>query len=122
MRIVAGMAAAAMLAIAYGAAQHSVVAVAAVGVGVVVTVADNGLGFTAAAELAGSSWAGRAMGVQNTGQNLVAALTPPALGAMIAAAGFASGFIVVAVFPVLAVLATPVAAETGRRRAVAMTP
>jgi hypothetical protein len=61
------------------------------------------------------------MGVQNTGQNLVASLTPPALGALIAASGFATGFSVVAIFPILAVLSTPVAAETGRVRAAALT-
>jgi sugar phosphate permease len=120
MRWVAAAAAATMLAIGYGAARHSVIAVVAIGLGVVVTVADNGLGFTAAAELAGMSWAGRAMGVQNTGQNLVAALTPPLLGALIATVGFGSGFAVAAVFPVVAVAATPVAAETGRRRVAAM--
>jgi MFS family permease len=114
MRIVAAAAAATMLAAGVGAAKGWVLAVVALGIGVVVTVADNGLGFTAAAELAGSAWAGRAMGVQNTGQNLTAALTPPLLGALIAAHGFGWGFGVVTLFPMIAVLATPVAAETGR--------
>jgi sugar phosphate permease len=113
MRIIAVAAAVTMLAIGFGAGTGSVLAVVAVGVGTVVTVADNGLGFTAVAELAGSSWAGRAMGVQNTAQNVTASLTPPLLGALIAAAGFGTGFAVVAIFPVLAVLSTPVAAETG---------
>lgn len=121
MRIIAGVAAATMLAIGIGAAHHSVIAVVALGVGVIVTVADNGLGFTAVAELAGTSWSGRAMGVQNTGQNLTASLTPPLLGALIAATGFATGFGVVAAFPVIAVLSTPVAAETGRARRSALT-
>jgi sugar phosphate permease len=121
MRIIAGGAAATMLAISLGAAQKSVLAVIAIGVGVVVTVADNGLGFTAVAELAGTAWSGRAMGVQNTGQNITASLTPPLLGALIAATSFASGFAVVAAFPVIAVLSTPVAAETGRVRQRALT-
>jgi sugar phosphate permease len=116
MRIIAGVAAATMLAISLGAARHSVLAVVALGVGVVVTVADNGLGFTAVAELAGTLWSGRAMGVQNTGQNITASLTPPLLGALITVAGFATGFAIVAAFPVIAVLSTPVAAETGRAR------
>jgi sugar phosphate permease len=120
MRIVAAAAAATMLAAGIGAANGWLLAVAALGLGVVVTVADNGLGFTATAELAGAAWAGRAMGVQNTGQNLVAALTPPLLGALIAANGFGWGFGVVALFPTLAVLATPVAAETTRRKLVPM--
>jgi sugar phosphate permease len=121
MRIIAGAAAATMVAISVGAAQHSALAVIAIGIGVVVTVADNGLGFTAVAELAGTSWSGRAMGVQNTGQNITASLTPPLLGALIAATSFASGFAVVAAFPVIAVLSTPVAAETGRARRAALT-
>ncbi|HVX69110.1 MAG TPA: MFS transporter [Mycobacteriales bacterium] len=114
MRMVAAAAAVTMLAAGIGAANGWLLAVVALGVGVVVTVADNGLGFTATAELAGSSWAGRAMGVQNTGQNLTAALTPPLLGALITAHGFGWGFGVVALFPLIAVFATPVAAETGR--------
>jgi MFS family permease len=89
--------------------------VVAIGVAVVVTVADNGLGFTASAELAGPAWAGRAMGVQNTGQNLTASLTPPLLGALIAASGFGTAFAVVAIFPLLAVFATPVAGEDAAR-------
>lgn len=115
MRLIAFVAAVTMLAIGLGAGIGSVMAIVAIGIGTVVTVADNGLGFTAVAELAGSQWAGRAMGVQNTGQNITASLTPPLLGALIAATSFGTGFAVVAVFPVLAVLCTPVAAETGHQ-------
>lgn len=115
MRLIAVAAAATMLAIGWGAGTGSVLAVVAVGIGTVVTVADNGLGFTAVAELAGSQWAGRAMGVQNTGQNITASLTPPLLGALIAGSSFATGFAVVAAFPILAMLAMPIAAETGHR-------
>lgn len=117
MRLVAVAAAVTMVAIAVGAEGHSALAVVAIGVGTVVTVADNGLGFTAVAELAGTDWAGRAMGVQNTGQNFTASLTPPLLGALIASAGFGWGFLVVAAFPIVAVVTTPVAAETGRSAA-----
>jgi sugar phosphate permease len=116
MRIVAVAAALSMLALGLGAATGSVLAVAAIGVGAVVTVADNGLGFTAVAELAGSDWAGRALGAQNTAQNVAASLTPPLLGALITTAGYGTGFAVTAVFPLLAIVATPVAAETARRR------
>jgi sugar phosphate permease len=114
MRIVAVAAAATMLMLGVGAAAGSALAIVAIGIGTVVTVADNGLGFTAVAELAGSEWAGRAMGVQNTGQNVTASLTPPVLGALIAAVGFGTGFGLVAIFPLLAVISTPVAAETAR--------
>jgi sugar phosphate permease len=117
MRTVAVAASLTMLAAALGAAHHSLLAVVAIGVGVVVTVADNGLGFTATAELAGSAWAGRAMGVQNTGQNLTASLTPPLLGLLIASSSFAWAFAVVAIFPLLAVVVTPVAGEAAARAA-----
>ena len=40
------------------------------GLAAVVTVADNGLAYTSVAELAGTAWSGRALGVQNTGQNI----------------------------------------------------
>lgn len=115
MRIIAVASAATMLVLAVGAQRDSVLAVVAIGIGTVVTVADNGLGFTAVAELAGTQWAGRAMGVQNTGQNVTAALTPPLLGGLIAATSFAAGFAWVAVFPIVAIALTPVAAETARR-------
>ncbi|MCB8808828.1 hypothetical protein LJD48_28195, partial [Escherichia coli] len=49
----------------------------------VITVADNGLAFTSVAEAAGPYWSGRALGAQNTGQFLVAAIVPPAIGALI---------------------------------------
>lgn len=114
MRIVAVASAATMLLLGAGAAMGSALAVVAIGIGTVVTVADNGLGFTAVAELAGSEWAGRAMGVQNTGQNVTAALTPPLLGGLIAAVGYGAGFAWVAVFPLLAIASIPVAAETAR--------
>jgi sugar phosphate permease len=112
MRVVAVAAAVTMLLLGAGAAAGSAVAVVALGLGSIVTVADNGLGFTAVAELAGSSWAGRALGAQNTAQNVASSLTPPLLGAVIAAAGYGTGFAVTAALPLLAVWATPVAAET----------
>ena len=46
-----------------------------------VSVADNGLAFTAVAEIAGAHWSGRALGAQNTGQFLAAALVAPLVGA-----------------------------------------
>jgi predicted MFS family arabinose efflux permease len=54
----------------------------------------NGLSFTSVAELAGPHWAGRALAVQNTGQNLTASLCPPVVGALIAAAGYGPAFAV----------------------------
>ncbi|MEU8412960.1 MFS transporter [Amycolatopsis japonica] len=79
----------------------------------VITVSDNGLGFTASAEMAGLAWAGRAMGTQNTGQNIAAALTPPMLGLVIGDSRYALAFCVAAVFPALAVALVPVKDEKG---------
>jgi len=80
----------------------------------VVTVADNGLAYTSVAEFAGRDWSGRALGVQNTVQNLAAVATAPVLAAVIGDTRYALGFALVAVCPVLAVPLTPLRAE--RRR------
>jgi sugar phosphate permease len=100
-----------MLAAAAAGEVHSASVVAVLVLGAVVTVADNGLGFTAAAELAGASWAGRALGAQNTAQGVAASLTPPLLGSLISAHGYPIAFVVTAAFPLLAIAVTPVAAE-----------
>jgi sugar phosphate permease len=73
----------------------------------VVTVSPNGLAFTAVAEYAGASWAGRALGLQNTAQNLVAALTPPLVAALVSARGYAWAFTLAAGIPVLAAALVP---------------
>jgi hypothetical protein len=75
------------------------------------SVADNGLAFTAVAELAGHRWSGRALGVQNTGQFLVAAAVPPLVGALIGVVGYAGAFALVALAPAVAVPLTPRAGD-----------
>ncbi len=100
-----------MAMLAAGAGAHAWWVVVGFGLGAVVTVADNGLAFTAVAEFAGSAWAGRAMGVQNTGQNVAALLTAPLLAGIIGESRYALGFAVVALFPMLAIPITPVRAE-----------
>lgn len=122
MRIVALAATLTMLAAAVGDATGSALAVVALGVGAVITVADNGLGFMATAELAGSAWAGRALGAQNTAQNIAASLTPPLLGALISSASYGVGFGVTAVFPLLAIGLTPFAAERTHRASTSRPP
>lgn len=117
MRQLAVASACLMLLIALGAATGSVVVVLGFAVAAVVTVADNGLAYTSVAELAGRNWSGRALGVQNTVQNLAAVATAPLLAAVIGDTRYALGFALVAVFPVLAVPLTPVRAE--RRRSAA---
>ncbi|RDI69383.1 MFS transporter [Nocardia pseudobrasiliensis] len=73
----------------------------------VITVADNGLAFTAVAEIAGPYWSGRGLGIQNTGQNLASAAVAPAFGAVITAAGFPTAYLIAAVIAVAAVPLVP---------------
>jgi MFS family permease len=81
------------------------------GTAAVVTVADNGLAYTAVAETAGVAWSGRALGVHNTGQNVASLLTAPLLAAVIGDHRYAFGFALVAIFPLLAIPLTPVRRE-----------
>jgi MFS family permease len=71
------------------------------------TVVDNGLAFTSVAEMAGPSWAGRALGAQNTGQFLVASAVGPAVGALISIVGFPLAFAIVAACPAIALPLVP---------------
>jgi MFS family permease len=111
MRILAISTAVGMLALAAAAASGSPVAVPVLLACGVVAVSTNGLAFTAVAEHAGSSWAGRALGIQNTGQNALAAATPPVLALAIGAVGYGASFAAVAAFPLVAAALVPVAAE-----------
>ena len=114
MRQLARASACLMVLIAVGAATGSVVVVLAFAAASIVTVADNGLAYVSVAEFAGREWSGRALGAQNTAQNLAAIGTVPLLAAAIGDTRYAFGFALVAVFPLLAVPTTPVRAE--RRR------
>ncbi|MBF6101913.1 MFS transporter [Nocardia cyriacigeorgica] len=73
----------------------------------VVTVSDNGLAFTAVAEIAGPYWSGRGLGIQNTGQNLVLAIVPPVFGALITHAGFPATYLAAAALAVIAIPLVP---------------
>lgn len=73
----------------------------------IVTVADNGLAFTAIAEAAGPSWSGRSLGVQNTAQFITMAATTPLLGSLIERSGYATAFGITAIAPVLALPLIP---------------
>lgn len=105
LRQVAIVAAATMLLL--GATEATPVAIAMIVMATVVTVADNGLAFTAVAEIGGPFWSGRAMGVQNTGQYLVSAIVPPVVGALITGVGYGWAFAIVAVFPLAAIALVP---------------
>ena len=76
-----------------------------------VTVADNGLAFTAVAERAGPFWSGRALGVQNTGQFLTAAAVPPLAGALVTWTGYAVTFASASIFAFAALPLVPVRRE-----------
>ncbi len=107
-RTIAIAAAVSMLALALTDALHSPLSIAVMVAASVITVSDNGLAFTAIAEIAGPFWSGRALGAQNTSQLLTAGLTPPLFGALIGALGFPVAFAVCALFPVVALPLVPV--------------
>ena len=116
MRLVAVAIGVSMTALAsFGLASTGWVVVALT-VAAVVTIAPNGLAFTAVAERAGPSWAGRALGVQNTFQNVIGALVPAPLAILIGAAGggatgYALAFAAVVAFPFAAAAIIPSASE-----------
>jgi len=71
------------------------------------SVADNGLAFTAVAEIAGARWSGRALGAQNTGQFIAAAIVAPAVGLLIGVAGYSAAFALLALAPAAAIPLLP---------------
>ncbi len=85
----------------------SPVSVAMMVVASVITVSDNGLAFTAIAEIAGPFWSGRALGVQNTSQHLAAAAAAPVFGALIGVLGYPVAFAACALLPLLATPLVP---------------
>jgi predicted MFS family arabinose efflux permease len=96
---------------ALGMWSRSPLAVAALLLPIALSVRTNGLAFTAVAELAGLAWAGRALGVQNTGHNLAAAGTPPVLAQLIGLVDYGGAFGLATLFPAVAILAIPTRAE-----------
>lgn len=114
MRLIAVASCVSMLLVGVTASAGVSLVVLALAVGSIISVADNGLGFTATAELAGRAWSGRALGVQNTMQNVAAFATAPLVGALAGSFGFARAFASVAVFAALGAWLTPV---HGERRA-----
>jgi len=103
---VAGIAAM-LLTAGFGALGWAVPAAIAFVVASCISVSDNGLAFTAVAELAGPRWAGRALGVQNTGQFIGAAIVPPAFGALIGLVGYPLAWALGALAPLAAVPLVP---------------
>ncbi len=113
-RVIAGVAAATMALLALTDFLDSGSSVVVMIVASMVTVSDNGLAFTAIAEIAGPFWSGRALGVQNTSQLLATGLTPPLFGALITAAGYPVAFAVCALFPLVAIPLVPRDSLSGR--------
>jgi MFS family permease len=72
-----------------------------------ISVADNGLSFTAVAEFAGPHWSGRALGAQNTGQFVGAVIVAPVVGALIGVVGYPAAFALVALAPAIATPLVP---------------
>jgi sugar phosphate permease len=114
MRLLALATAAILLALAGLGLAGSSLAAGVLAAAAVLTVSTNGLSFTAVAEYAGPAWAGRALGIQNTGQNLLAAATPPVVALLIGTAGYPAAFAAAGVLPLAAAVLVPLAAE--RRR------
>jgi sugar phosphate permease len=67
------------------------------------SMAWNGLSFTAAAEIAGRSRSGAALGMQQTALAAAGAVVPPAFAAVVAASSWRVGFAVAAFFPLAGV-------------------
>jgi sugar phosphate permease len=67
------------------------------------SMAWNGLSFTAAAEIAGRTRSGAALGMQQTALAAAGAIVPPAFAAVVAAGSWRLGFALAAVFPLAGV-------------------
>ncbi|MBV8348386.1 MAG: MFS transporter, partial [Mycolicibacterium sp.] len=111
-RSIAVAAAIAMALLAVTDALHSPVSIVIMIAASMITVSDNGLAFTAIAEIAGPFWSGRALGTQNTSQLLTAGIAPPLFGGLISAAGYPWAFAACALFPLIALPLVPVRAST----------
>ncbi|WP_445169574.1 MFS transporter [Mycolicibacterium sp. Dal123E01] len=106
-KIIAVAAAVSMLTLALTDALGSSLSIAVIVVASVITVSDNGLAFTAIAEIAGPFWSGRALGTQNTSQLLSCGLAPPLFGALIGVVGYPIAFAVCALMPLAALPLVP---------------
>lgn len=117
LRTVAIAAAASMAALALTDAIGWSIAVPIMVLASVITVADNGLAFTAVAEIAGPYWSGRSLGIQNTGQNIASSLLPPVFGGLITMAGYPAAFAAAAALALVAIGLVPAdTRETMRER------
>ncbi|MGW6915893.1 MFS transporter [Kitasatospora sp. NPDC054939] len=107
MRLLTLATAAVLAALVLGTLTRSAAATAALLAAGIVTVSTNGLSFTAVAEYAGTSWAGRALGIHVSTQNALAAATAPAMGAVIATHGYTWAYALTLAFPLAATALVP---------------
>lgn len=96
-----------LLSAAFGWADWAIPAAIAYVIASCVSVADNGLAFTSVAEIAGPQWAGRALGMQNTGQFLASAAVPVLVGGLIGMLGVPAALALVALTPAVALPLIP---------------
>lgn len=106
-RVIAAAAAGSMALLALTDAVDSTWSVVVLVLASVATVSDNGLEFTAIAEISGPFWSGRALGAQNTSQLLAGGLSAPTFGALIGAAGYPAAFAMCALSALLAIPLVP---------------
>ncbi|CRK60547.1 sugar transporter family protein [Alloactinosynnema sp. L-07] len=111
MRTIAIAGTVSMIVWAVGDAVAPALALAGLVAVLIISASPNGLSFVATAELAGPAWAGRAMGLQNTGQNSMAMATAPAFAAIVTAIGWPWALALGALFPLMAAGITPVRGE-----------
>ncbi len=114
LRLIAVAASVAMVVLAVLDHAHWAVAAAVFVIATTISVADNGLAFTTVAEVAGSAWAGRALGAQNTGQFISASAVGPTMGALIVSVGFPWTFVAAGAVALLAVPMVPRRDESAR--------
>ncbi len=111
-RTLASVSTCCLLLLATAPAQAPWTAVPLLLVCLVLSMSHNGLTFTSVAEIAGTTWAGRALATQNWLQAVSTTLTPVLMAPVIETAGLPAVFAACAVFAAAAVAAVPV---TSRR-------
>jgi MFS family permease len=106
-RVIAGATAATLFALALVDQKASVSAILLMMAVSVIALLDNGLEATAITEFVGPSWSGRALGVQNTAQRLMAAVAIPLFGTLIAVSQYQLAWVLCGLFPLLAIPLMP---------------
>ena len=106
-RIIAGAAAVTLFLLAWADFLNSSYQVPLMVAISVIAVLDNGLEATAITEFAGPFWSGRALGIQNTTQRVMAGAGPPLFGALITAAKYPNAWILCGLFPLVAAPLVP---------------